>query len=505
MPGTPSPLLPFQDVYQPKTQPMRHQLKELTEHWADRESGLFWEQGLGKTKATLDRFGALLGAKQIDTLAVFTKPGLEGSWLREAREHLSADLLASARVLAYDSDKARNKGAMNERAALVTWQGPVIVFIGYPAAHTMLGRRFLTSLFGRRRVFAVADESHLIKTPGAKRTQWILALAKKAVYRTILTGTPAAEGTLDLYAQVKFLDNDFWKRQGIADYAVYKAAFAEWKTVHTKHGSFPQRVRDKNQDKLWEMLSPICRRLQKHLELDLPAKIYQRRQCRMSPEQMAACKAIADRQYAGAVPDALLHSEMDAEWTPNEDSSLVAAIVRLMRLMQIAGGFTPDGQALSNPKGDLLLEEVQQIVSFAKQQVIIWAVFRREVQWICDALTQAGYRVVRYDGTVKDQDRWAAIDDFRSGEAQVLVANPAAAGTGLNLQHCSNNIRYSRSYRFVDLLQAEDRTHRIGQKNSVLYLDLVCEDSTDERVLDALRKKKTASALVTADEILEWI
>ncbi|RQP10234.1 MAG: ATP-dependent helicase, partial [Microbacteriaceae bacterium] len=66
-------------------------------------------------------------------------------------------------------------------------------------------------------------------------------------------------------------------------------------------------------------------------------------------------------------------------------------------------------------------------------------------------------------------------------------------------------IYYSNSFKLIDRLQSEDRAHRIGQDNSVLYIDLVAEDTVDEKVVEALRNKFNVASQITGDRLKEWL
>ena len=101
--------------------------------------------------------------------------------------------------------------------------------------------------------------------------------------------------------------------------------------------------------------------------------------------------------------------------------------------------------------------------------------------------------------------RAEAIDRFRSGDARVFVANPAAAGEGLTLTEATVVVYYSNTFKLAERLQSEDRAHRIGQEKSVLYVDLVCPDTIDERIVTALRKKLEIANVITGDNFREWI
>ena len=111
-------------------------------------------------------------------------------------------------------------------------------------------------------------------------------------------------------------------------------------------------------------------------------------------------------------------------------------------------------------------------------KAIIWARFREDMAIMADALRNSGVDFVQYHGGVNDKDRKLAIDSFLSVKgAQVLLANPQSAGTGLNLQGlCNRNLYYTNSFNAIDRWQSEDRTHRIGTVGAVVYTDLCSKE-----------------------------
>ena len=112
---------------------------------------------------------------------------------------------------------------------------------------------------------------------------------------------------------------------------------------------------------------------------------------------------------------------------------------------------------------------------------------------------------MRYDGTTSSDQRRRAREDFQAGKVQVFVGNPAAAGTGLTLTRARTVIYASNSFKLTDRLQSEDRAHRIGQDNQVVYIDLIAPGTVDEHIVRALRSKMDIASELTGDRLKEWI
>ena len=183
-------------------------------------------------------------------------------------------------------------------------------------------------------------------------------------------------------------------------------------------------------------------------------------------------------------------------------------IVEMLRLQQIVNGLVktedsddPVTVGTTNPRLNALVDVLESHDS----QAIVWARFQYDIDLIAQRLESEGVTCVTYDGRTSDADRAKAIDTFRSGDARVFVANPAAAGEGLTLTEANLVVYYSNAFKLSDRLQSEDRAHRIGQKKPVLYVDLVCPETVDEKIVEALRKKLDVASLITGDNFREWI
>ena len=115
--------------------------------------------------------------------------------------------------------------------------------------------------------------------------------------------------------------------------------------------------------------------------------------------------------------------------------------------------------------------------------------------------------MVQYYGEVSTDDRQKAIKYFQDPKSKVkyFVGNTQTAGYGLTLTAASNVIYYSNSYDLEKRLQSEDRAHRIGQKKTVTYIDLIAEDTVDEKIVKALRDKINIASEVMGEELKEWI
>ena len=481
--------------YDFKTKPYEHQLKAFLDARERNGYALFFEQGTGKTKAELDIVCYLYQNGALDGLVVFAPSGVHRDWVFDALPDHCPEF-ANAKGFAFNTKKAKQVGHRKEFDKLLKHDGLAVFTITYSAVTTAMGKKYLNDFIMQRKCAAAVDESTNIKNPTAKRTKAILKSAKFFVYRTIMDGTPITQGAFDIYAPLKFVDPDIWKDRGMSTYGAFKHRYGVFRKQKAAAGhSFEVLVKYVNIDELEGIVDEYGMRVLKEDCLDLPPKVYTKRRFEMSDEQKREYKRLTEEVEA---TDALL-----LEQEP------MLAIVKLLRMQQVTAGFIgykdeETGDKIehdigdSNPRLDTLIEICEALPHAA----IIWSKFTRNIDKICEAL---GDECVRYDGQVDEDTRAENKAKFKSGQAKFFVANPAAAATGLTLTEAKTVIYYDNSFKLGDRLQSEDRAHRIGQDQSVNYIDIVAEGTIDEHILQCLRDKKSIADQITGDRIKKWI
>jgi len=235
---------------------------------------------------------------------------------------------------------------------------------------------------------------------------------------------------------------------------------------------------------------------------ELPPKHFEIRYVDFTPEQRQKYKLIHDSKIAPT---------QEAWQKVASSDGIQNALEKILRLQQIAGGFSvrkepnPDPTKVKKkpfvyfpekiPGVNKKIEEIIDIAHESGGATVIWCAFTPEIEAVKQALADefGPASVVEISGRVSENDRAENIERFQSGSARFLVGNAATGGMGIDLQTASIVIYYSNTYRLEDRLQSEDRAHRMGQKNSVLYIDLVVKGSVDELVSAALHEKKSIS------------
>lgn len=473
--------------------PFQHQ-QEVFERTRDKTHfGILWEQGTGKSRMLIDSAAWLYAQGEVDAVFVVAPNGVQRNWVTdELPKHLHQDVEHVS--YCYSSKRAGTKDNERKVEALLAYEGFAILAMSYDAMITEAGKTLARRFLTQRRCLYVLDESTRIKNPTAIRTKTILASAKFAKYRRILTGTPITNGPFDIYSQMKFLDEDFWKHEGFSSFTVFKQFFGVFRKMTNQHTGrlFDQCVAYKNLPVLQRILERCTSRVLKEDVLDLPPKVFSNRYYEMTPVQL--------RMYEELRNDYVTRLE------GGEDDIVAGlAIVRLMRLQQITCNYIPTepDKPLTmigdkNPRLDLLADIVEDV----PHQAIIWSRFTKDIDLICDLL---GKKAVRYDGRVDENGRIETLNKFHGGEAQFFVGNPAACSEGLTLTEAKTVIRYTNNFKLAERLQSDDRAHRIGQDKSVHYIDLVCQGTIDQHIVKSLLSKFDVASQLTGDTLRTWL
>lgn len=465
-------------AYKYLTQPRKHQASALDKMGAQDVFGLFMDVGTGKSWTAISVMGRRYCAGESEHALIISKNGVQVQWLAEQIPmHLHPDVPVSALVFSNTRRFERDMETALETSSLK------ILAMNIESLATNAGRdaavRFLKAGKGTGSIYL--DESHTIKNISAKRTKTALVLSGLAKYRMIMTGTPIGRDVVDLYAQFRFLDKDIIglnKAEFIDRYCV---------TVATPFGD--EIVGQKNVEELQARIDPYIFRITSAEALDLPPKVYDETRFELSEEQLRIIREIKAEYYTAA---------------DTGTSTVANAAAALTRIQQVSCGFLPldDGSVreLPNPRLDALLSVLEQ----REGKAIIWCRFNEDVKRVWTALSPL---CVHYFGKTRPEDREIAIREFMdpSSSIRYLIANPEAAGTGLNLQGtCNTNVYYSNSFNALSRWQSEGRTWRDGTVGSVAYFDLVANKSPDKRVLNNLKDKKSISDL-TLDDFRELL
>jgi SNF2 family DNA or RNA helicase len=247
-------------------------------------------------------------------------------------------------------------------------------------------------------------------------------------------------------------------------------------------------------DELSKLIEPFSYRVLKEDCLDLPEKIFIKREIELTEEQ--------EKLYSTMKQMALATLNGKLLTAPN-------VLTQLMRLHQITCGHfkSDDGkvQKLENNR----IKELMSILDETEGKVIIWANYIYDIENIVESIKKeyGDNSVVQYYGEVNIDERQKGIERFQDPQSpfRFFIGNPQTGGYGITLTAANTVIYYSNGYDLEKRLQSEDRAHRIGQKKSVTYIDLIAEKTIDEKIVKALRKKIDIASQIMGEELKEWI
>ena len=475
--------------YKFKTEPYAYQLHALGASHNKENFALFMEMGTGKSKVLVDNIAMLYDKGKINGALIIAPKGVYRNWLsQEIPNHLASHIQPKMVLWTASTSKSKQK---EYDSLFETGYDLHILIMNVEAFSTKKGLDFAGRFLRTHRTMMAVDESTSIKTPTAKRTKSILALSKLASYRRILTGSPVTKSPLDLYTQCAFLNEHLL---GFTSYYTFRNRYA---TMLDRNfgGRRVQIVGGyKRLDELSRILKAFSDRVLKENCLDLPEKIYIEREVELTDEQSKA--------YSTMKSAALASLKGKVATAPH-------ILTQMMRLHQITCGHLKSDDGTITEIKNNRLDELLDVLDEVEGKVIIWANYIYDIEHIVSSIKKkhGENSVVQYYGAISSDKRQSAIEKFQdpNSDARFFVGNPQTGGYGITLTAANTVIYYSNGYDLEKRLQSEDRAHRIGQKKSVTYVDLVAPKTVDEKIKKALRKKINIATEIMGEDLREWI
>ena len=479
----------FLSKYPFKNKPYTHQAAYLERFWNRRVAALFAEMGTGKSYMLINNIAMLYDKGAINAALIVAPKGVYRNWVNiELPKHLPDHVERRVALWAATPRKAEQQAL--DRLFEVSEDLKILV-MNIEAFSTKKGTTFATRFLLSHDALMAIDESTTIKSHTSARSKNTEKVGIGARYRRIMTGSPVTKSPMDLYQQCAFLSDDCLDTHS---FYAFQNRYADIVERQLATHTFRQVVGYRRLDELKQKLDEFAFRVTKEECLDLPDKIYLRREVELTDEQIQAYKQMTEIALA-QVEDGLV--------------TTTNALTQLMRLHQITCGHVKldDGTVveLRNNRIDELLAALDE----ADGKVIIWATYRHDIDSIRLALQKAyGMDSVAtyYGGTTSDE-REQIVNDFQDPNSPLrfFVGNPSTGGYGLTLTAASTVIYYSNSFDLEKRLQSEDRAHRIGQTKNVTYVDLIAPHTVDEKIVKALREKINIATQVLGEDLKQWL
>lgn len=427
----------------------------------DAALGLFLDMGLGKTVITLTAINDLrynrFAVSRV--LVIAPKKVAEATWSKEAAKW---DHLKHLRISLVLGDIRKRVRALNTPADLYIINRENVCW--------------LVEYYRNAWPFdmVIIDESSSFKSHQAKRfksLKWVRPHIKRIVE---LTGTPAPNGLIDLWAQVFLLDQG--ERLGKTIGGFRERYFDPDK--RNAQQIFSYQPKPEAEDAIQQLIGDICVSMKAEDYIELPDVIVD--------DIPVMLDAAAQKQYERLEREMLLQVD-------EKTIDVSSAVALSNKLLQLCNGAVYDDNGvpveIHKCKIEAFLELVEQLNG---QPALVFYNFRHDIDRIQKALAKSGLRVRKLDGP-KDETDW------NNRQIDILLAHPASCAYGLNLQDGGNHVIWFGLNWSLELYQqANKRLHRQGQTQKVIVHHLVVEGGRDEDVVEALEDKGA-----TQDRLIE--
>ena len=417
--------------------------------------GLFLDMGLGKTVSTLTAMQQLMDDCEISrTLVVAPKKVAEATWTTEAQKWGHLKSLKVAKVMGTEKQR---KLALAEKAD--------VYVIGRDSFVWLVG------IFGGMLPFdvLVIDELTSFKSSKSNRFK-AMRMATPTAKRVIgLTGTPAPNGLIDLWAQMYCIDMGERLGRSVTKYRETYFETHKWNNIivrcNVKKG-YDEVIRKK--------IADICLSMQAKDYLQLPDLINHTIKVQLSTATMQAYTKF-EREKVLQFQD-----EHQGE-TANVLAQSAAGLMN--KLSQFANGAIYDEDRNVHNVHDEKLDRLAEIIEAANgNSVLVFYQYKHDAARIAEKFK--GYRVKVYT----DEKQ---LIEWNAGQVDILLAHPASTAFGLNMQDGGHYIVWFGTGWNLELYQqANARLHRQGQQYPVQVYNLVCSGTVDERAVTALENKK---------------
>lgn len=476
-----------------KTQPFKHQLDCFELNKDKKYFAYLMEMGTGKSKVLLDTAAYLYDRGIINALLIYANKGSYMNWPDiEIPTHFPDHI--PVKIAVWKAGMGFNKRKEFDSILGNSFNGLKVLVANIESLAYTEPYKIAYQFTNNHKTLMAVDESTTIKNPKAKRTQSALLIGAKAVARRIMTGSLVDNRPLDAYSQFDFLSHGCL---GFTSFYSFRNTYAELADINV--GGRPRPVKVvrgyRNINDLKNRISKYSFIVKKEDCLDLPPKIYQKYVVELTSEQ----KRLYDELKKKSITEIKEH-----------EVTVQIVLTKLMRLHQLVGGHLKADDGTLHEVETNKLGAIFDIIDENDGQIIIWANYREDIRMIEKALKKeyGEGSVLTYFGETDDEERQKAKDVFRKGNdtqgVRFLVGNPQTGGYGITLTGANTVIYYSNSFDAEKRNQSEDRAHRIGQTSKVTYVDIVCKETIDEKILETLKNKKGISEAITTSNWLNY-
>lgn len=424
-------------------------------------TALLWGMGLGKTVTTMTELRRRLYDEFSlnKVLIIAPKKVAEDTWTREAAKW---DHLQDLRISSVLGTEKQRRKAMEAKANIYVLNRENV--------------QWLVETYGKDWPFdaIVIDELSSFKSTKAKRWRLLKRVAPLCKVVWGLTGTPASNGYMDLFAEMLLIDNGEHLGKTLTDYRNHYFNPG----AHKGHIVYEWQLKPGAKERIDAKLKDFCLSMTAKDWLDIQPPIPVPHYVRMT----AAERKLYDQFKKDKVLP-LLEGQV-SESIEDADHVILGSTAAALsgKLLQMANGAVYDDAGNVFHIHDQKLDVLEEIVEAAAgEPVLVFYNYKHDLGRI-----QNRFPAARMLETPED------IRDWNSGEIPLLLCHPASVGYGLNIQEGGHIIVWFGLTWSLELYQqANARLHRQGQKRTVFIHHILTENTLDQSVMDALERKNT--------------
>lgn len=326
--------------------------------------------------------------------------------------------------------------------------------------------------------YHVIDEAQYIKNQGTQNAKAVKTI--KSEQRFALTGTPVENRLSELWSIFDFL------------MPAYLYSYKKFKNTYET-----DIVKSGDKDKmamLGKQVAPfMLRRLKSNVLKELPDKVESVVYAQMEGEQK--------KLYFANLAKTKSEINKNIEQKGFE-SSKIAILALLTKLRQICchPSLCYEDYKAESAKLEVCIELLLEATS-SGHKVLLFSQFTSMLDIIEDRLSAEGISYYMLTGSTSKEKRMELVDKFNANDTQVFLISLKAGGTGLNLTGADVVIHYDPWWNIAAQNQATDRTHRIGQKNSVQVYKLIEKGTIEEKILKLQESKKDLADAIIRDDV----
>lgn len=433
-----------------------------------KEALLFVGMGIGKSAACLDTLHTLFrDAEATAALVIAPLRVANLTWPMEVKQWEQFRWMRVANLRTEAGQRAFLYG--NAHIYVINWEG-------IPTLVNLIERRGGTVPYD----VAIFDELTKAKNPGSKRVNLFRRRVPRVDRHWGLTGTPMPNSLLDLFSQVRLVDNG--SRLG--------TNFREFKTTYFHGGEHPlAKWKEKNgtEETVQGKISDITVTLRSSEWLNIPDTVVEDIELAFTPELQSKYKR--------------LERELVIQLGLEKEINIPTAAVLVTKLLQFTSGHMYDDERDVHPIHQLKFDALKKLSKQESKPLFVSTIFQHEQSRIRKQFPQAKFFADAKG--IRDQER--LLTEWNKGNVPMLVSHPASVGHGLNFQHGSNVMVWlSLTYNREWYEQMIARLARRGQKDITKVYRLMVPGTVDDAVAEAIAfKADNEGRLLTALKMLE--